>query len=159
MQNDEINRFDFQFLTAIRDVERDLFKGNNSLLRSNRLFMDYDIKSNSELEKRKNRTNSKEKRDFSVESKKIIESLQQRMRNGEEQILKYVNNTGAGIDESKPSFDGEILDTELYSALRLIVEKESGIKLPAISNGLGYNNLIYISLLLSKMQKMLLENI
>ena len=45
------------------------------------------------------------------------------MRNGEEQILKYVNNTGAGIDESKPSFDGEILDTELYSALRLIVEK------------------------------------
>ena len=75
------------------------------------------------------------------------------MRNGEEQILKYVNNTGAGIDESKPSFDGEILDTELYSALRLIVEKESGIKLPAISNGLGYNNLIYISLLLSKMQK------
>ena len=85
--------------------------------------MDYDIKSNSELEKRKNRTNSKEKRDFSVESKKIIESLQQRMRNGEEQILKYVNNTGAGIDESKPSFDGEILDTELYSALRLIVEK------------------------------------
>lgn len=33
MQNDEINRFDFQFLTAIRDVERDLFKGNNSLLR------------------------------------------------------------------------------------------------------------------------------
>ncbi|MCT1380919.1 AAA family ATPase [Bacillus sp. p3-SID196] len=155
VQNDEINRFDFQFLTAIRDVERDLFKGNNSLLREViDFFMDYDIKSNSELEKKeKIEQIQKKKRDFSVESKKIIESLQQRMRNGEEQILKYVNNTGAGIDESKPSFDGEILDTELYSALRLIVEKESGIKLPAISNGLGYNNLIYISLLLSKMQK------
>ncbi|UKS60775.1 ATP-dependent nuclease [Bacillus toyonensis] len=155
VQNDEINRFDFQFLTAIRDVERDLFKGNNSLLREViDFFMDYDIKSNSDLEKKeKIEQIQKKKRDFSVGSKKIIESLQQRMRNGEEQILKYVNNTGAGIDESKPSFDGEILDTELYSALRLIVEKESGIKLPAISNGLGYNNLIYISLLLSKMQK------
>ncbi|MBK5503547.1 ATP-dependent endonuclease [Bacillus sp. TH12] len=155
VQNDEINRFDFQFLTAIRDVERDLFKGNNSLLREViDFFMDYDIKSNSDLEKKeKIEQIQKKKREFSVESKKIIESLQQRMRNGEEQILKYVNNTGAGIDESKPSFDGEILDTELYSALRLIVEKESGIKLPAISNGLGYNNLIYISLLLSKMQK------
>lgn len=155
VQNDEINRFDFQFLTAIRDVERDLFKGNNSLLREViDFFMDYDIKSNSDLEKKeKIEQIQKKKRDFSVESKKVIESLQQRMRKGEEQILKYVHNTGAGIDESKPSFDGEILDTELYSALRLIVEKESGIKLPAISNGLGYNNLIYISLLLSKMQK------
>ncbi|MDC2865326.1 ATP-dependent nuclease [Bacillus sp. BP-3] len=155
VQNDEINRFDFQFLTAIRDVERDLFKGNNSLLREViDFFMDYDIKSDSDLEKKeKIEKIQKKKRDFSVESKKIIESLQQRMKNGEEQILKYVHNTGAGIDKSKPSFDGEILDTELYSALRLIVEKESGIKLPAISNGLGYNNLIYISLLLSKMQK------
>lgn len=155
VQNDEINRFDFQFLTAIRDVERDLFKGNNSLLREViDFFMDYDIKSNSDLEKKeKIEQIQKKKRDFSVESKKVIETLQQRMRNGEEQILKYVHNTGAGIDESKPSFDGEIVDTELYSALRLIVEKESGIKLPAISNGLGYNNLIYISLLLSKMQK------
>ncbi|PGB02042.1 ATP-dependent nuclease [Bacillus toyonensis] len=155
VHNDEINRFDFQFLTAIRDVERDLFKGNNSLLREViDFFMDYDIKSDSDLEKKeKIEKIQKKKRDFSNESKKIIESLQQRMKNGEEQILKYVHNTGAGIDESKPSFDGEILDTELYSALRLIVEKKSGIKLPAISNGLGYNNLIYISLLLSKMQK------
>lgn len=75
------------------------------------------------------------------------------MTQGEEQILKYVKNTGAGIDNSKPVFEGEILDNELYSALRLIVEKETGVKLPATSNGLGYNNLIFISLLLSKMQK------
>lgn len=155
IQNDEINRFDFQFLTAIRDVERDLFKGNNSLLREViDFFMDYDIKSDITLEKKEKIEKIQvKKREFSTDSKKIIESLQHRMKVGEDQILKYVHNTGAGIDGSKPSFDGEIFDTELYSALRLIVEKESGIKLPAISNGLGYNNLIYISLLLSKMQK------
>jgi len=155
LQTEEMNSFDFQFLTAIRDVERDLFKGNNSLLREViDFFMDYDIKSNTTLEKKEKvgRIQFK-KQEFSKESKKLIESLQQRMKAGEEQILKYVHNTGAGIDKSKPSFDGEILDTELFSALRLIVEKESGIKLPAVSNGLGYNNLIYISLLLSKMQK------
>ncbi|MDQ9746052.1 AAA family ATPase, partial [Acinetobacter baumannii] len=46
-----------------------------------------------------------------------------------------------------------LLDTELYSALKLIIEIETGIKLPATRNGLGYNNLLFISLLLAKMQK------
>ncbi|MFS0782074.1 ATP-dependent nuclease [Bacillus sp. 1P06AnD] len=155
VQPEEINRFDFQFLTAIRDVERDLFKGNNSLLREViDFFMDYDIKSNTDYNRSEKSLKIEElKREFNDESTKLIKTLQQRMELGTGEILKYVERTGAGIDDSKPLFDGEILDTELYSALRLIVEKESGIKLPAISNGLGYNNLIYISLLLSKMQK------
>ncbi|KMK76743.1 ATP-dependent nuclease [Alkalihalobacillus pseudalcaliphilus] len=155
IQADEINKFDFQFLTAIRDVERDLFKGNSSLLKEViDFFMDYDIKSDLTLDKKeKARKIQGLKREFNQESSILIKTLQDRMELGNEEILKYVEKTGAGIDESKPLFDGEILDTELYSALRLIVEKESGIKLPAVSNGLGYNNLIYISLLLSKMQK------
>ena len=46
LQPEDINRFAFQFLDAIRDVERDLYKGNNSLLREViDFFMDYDIKS------------------------------------------------------------------------------------------------------------------
>ena len=61
--------------------------------------------------------------------------------------------TGADFDNSKPNFDGKITDTELYSALKLVVQNETGITLPATRNGLGYNNLIYISLLLAKMQK------
>ena len=151
----ELSKFDFQFLSAIRDVERDLFKGNNSLLKDViDFYMDYDIKSNVELNdnERINLIDQK-KKEFSIEAKKLIEVLKQRMVNGEEQILKYVDGTGAGIDNSKPVFEGEILDTELYSSLRLIVEKETGIKLPATSNGLGYNNLIFISILLSKMQR------
>ncbi|WP_427108173.1 ATP-dependent nuclease [Lysinibacillus xylanilyticus] len=151
----ELSKFDFQFLSAIRDVERDLFKGNNSLLKDViDFYMDYDIKNNVGLSdnERINLIDQK-KKEFSIEAKKLIEVLKQRMVNGEEQILKYVDGTGAGIDNSKPVFEGEILDTELYSSLRLIVEKETGIKLPATSNGLGYNNLIFISILLSKMQR------
>lgn len=155
LQPEDINRFAFQFLDAIRDVERDLYKGNNSLLREViDFFMDYDIKNDRSLSKEdRNSQILDEKREFSVKSNVLIENLQARMKTGEEEILKYVTKTGAGADKSTPIFDGSILDTELYSALRLIVKKESGIKLPAISNGLGYNNLIYISLLLSKMQK------
>jgi len=151
----ELSRFDFQFLSAIRDVERDLFKGNNALLKEViDFYMDYDIKNNVNLVQNEKLDKIQSKKDsFAQESKQLLKSLKVRMSKGEEQILKYVKSTGAGIDNSKPIFEGEILDTELYSALRLIVEKETGIKLPATSNGLGYNNLIYISLLLSKMQK------
>lgn len=155
LQPEDINRFAFQFLDAIRDVERDLYKGNNSLLREViDFFMDYDIKNNHNLSKEDRNSQILDgKRAFSAEANVLIQTLQRRMKSGQDEILKYVTKTGAGIDKSTPAFDGSILDTELYSALRLIVEKESGIKLPAINNGLGYNNLIYISLLLSKMQK------
>ncbi|WP_245157064.1 ATP-dependent nuclease [Anaerovorax sp. IOR16] len=75
------------------------------------------------------------------------------MSGGKKEMLKYAEKTGADFDNITPSFDGKILDTELYSALRLVVENKTGVKLPATRNGLGYNNLIYISLLLAKMQK------
>ncbi|MGG0175202.1 ATP-dependent nuclease [Gottfriedia acidiceleris] len=155
VDSSELSRFDFQFLSAIRDVERDLFKGNNTLLKEViDFYMDYDIKNDGDLDVNEKLDKIQSNKDiFAQESKQLIKLLKDRMSQGEEQILRYVKGTGAGIDNSKPIFEGEILDTELYSALRLIVEKETGIKLPATSNGLGYNNLIYISLLLSKMQK------
>jgi putative ATP-dependent endonuclease of OLD family len=74
------------------------------------------------------------------------------MTEGKQQILSYAKEVGASFDKSIPNFDGSISDIELYSALKLIVEYETGVKIPVSNNGLGYNNLIYISLLLSKMQ-------
>ncbi|WIL38186.1 AAA family ATPase [Kurthia sp. YJT4] len=42
-----LKKFDFQFLDAIRDVERDMFSGKNTLLKNVLdFFMDYNIKSN-----------------------------------------------------------------------------------------------------------------
>ena len=155
VDSDALNKFDFQFLDAIRDVERDMFTGKNTLLKEVLdFFMDYDIKTDNEKTKTEKTAAIKEKKKtFSGKAAELIKSLQDRMKAGKSQILKYAEKTGASFGNAIPNFEGDIVDSELYSALKLIVEYETGIKLPATHNGLGYNNLIYISLLLAKMQK------
>ncbi|XZJ31093.1 ATP-dependent nuclease [Clostridium perfringens] len=155
LDSESIKKFDFQFLDAIRDVERDLFTGKNTLLKEViDFFMDYEIKTDSKLDdKGKKEEIKKLKKDFMSKSSEIVSILHSRMKCGKEEMLKYVDSTGASLGNGKPDFDGRILDTELYSALKLIIEDKTGIKLPITQNGLGYNNLIYISLLLAKMQK------
>jgi predicted ATP-dependent endonuclease of OLD family len=155
VDNDTIKKVDFQFLDAIRDVERDLFTGKNTLLREViDFFIDYEIKSDSGLDKRTQRQQISVKRKiFSKDAKNLIIQLQKRMELGKKEMLEYATETGASFQNAEPDFDGHILDTEIYSALRLIVRHETGITIPATHNGLGYNNLIYISLLLAKMQK------
>lgn len=153
--SDALNKFDFQFLDAIRDVERDMFTGKNTLLKEVLdFFMDYDIKTDITKTKTEMTAAIKEKKKtFSGKAAELIKSLQDRMEVGKSQMLKYAEKTGASFGNAIPNFEGDIVDSELYSALKLIVEYETGIKLPATHNGLGYNNLIYISLLLAKMQK------
>lgn len=155
IDSDSIRKFDYQYLDAIRDVERDLFTGRNTLLKEViDFYMDYDIKIDGKLNKDdKHEQILKRKKDFSKKADVLISDLHKRMSGGKKEMLKYAEETGADFDNITPSFDGKILDTELYSALRLVVENKTGIKLPATRNGLGYNNLIYISLLLAKMQK------
>lgn len=150
-----LKKFDFQFITAIRDVERDMFSGRNSLLKEViDFFMDYEIKTDTGIgDKEKIKVINERKKEFSKNAGELITSLQERMKVGKKHMLKYAEETGATFEKLEPSFEGRIIDTELYSALKLIVKNETGIKLPANQNGLGYNNLIYISLLLAKMQK------
>ena len=152
---DLLSKFDFQFLDAIRDVDRDMFTGKNILLKEViDFFIDYDIKTDKLKEKNeKNEAIKGKKEKFRKYSKKLIDNLQERMQVGKLEILKYAKEIGASIGNFTPDIEGEINDNELLSVLKLIVEYETGIKLPATHNGLGYNNLIYISLLLSKMQK------
>ncbi|MBA2851569.1 putative ATP-dependent endonuclease of OLD family [Methanococcus maripaludis] len=154
VDSDTLKRFDFQFLNAIRDVERDMFSGKNILLREViDFFMDYDIKtSESDPEVIKLKIMGKKKK-FNELSQKIIQSLKDRMDTGKTHILNYASETGAIYENLKPDFEGIISDTDLYSILRLIVTDKTGISIPADHNGLGYNNLLYISLLLAKMQK------
>jgi len=155
IETDTLKKFDFQFLTAIRDVERDLFTGRNSLLKEViDFFIDYEIKTNDKLEDHEKRKQINDrKKAFSNDAGELISALQTRMAAGKKHMLKYAEETGAAFENLQPSFEGKILDSELYSALKLIVENETGIKLPANQNGLGYNNLIFISLLLARMQK------
>jgi putative ATP-dependent endonuclease of OLD family len=153
---DATRGFDFQFLDAIRDVERDMHTGRNALLREVLdFFMDYEVKSLDlavHSKEKKEEQIRRIRRDFAQKSSDLMTVLKGRMESGKIQILEYAQDTGASFDGAKPDFDGTISDVELFSALRLIVEHNTGIKVPATHNGLGYNNLIFMSLLLAKMQ-------
>jgi putative ATP-dependent endonuclease of the OLD family len=153
---ESLQKFDFQFLSAIRDVERDMLSGRNTLLRDVLdFFMDYEIKALPETDKSKEAKTAeikKRKQDFSDKADGLLSDLLKRMEEGQKHILSYAKNTGASFDKATPNFEGSLSDVEMFSALRLIVEYETGIKIPATHNGLGYNNLIFMSLLLAKMQ-------
>lgn len=153
---ESLQKFDFQFLDAIRDVQRDMFTGRNTLLREVLdFFIDYEIKNDDEKNDDEKREAIKEKRDtFSTETTKLLDSLQKRMENGKEHILSYADKTGASFNNATPNFEGLLSEVEMFSALKLIVKHKTGITVPATHNGLGYNNLIYMSLLLAKMQVM-----
>lgn len=153
---ESLQKFDFQFLSAIRDVERDMLSGRNTLLRDVLdFFMDYEIKVLPEIDKSKETKTAEikqKKQDFSDKADGLLSDLQKRMEEGKKQILSYAKDTGASFDKATPNFEGSLSDVEMFSALRLIVEYETGMKIPATHNGLGYNNLIFMSLLLAKMQ-------
>ena len=155
VDNDILNKFDFEFMQPIRDVERDLSSGNNSLLKEViDFFIDYEIKNDTTKTKDVIKGDlQKVKREFAESSQKLMAKLQGRLTAGEKQIVTYADKTGATFDETSPHFSGTLNETTLYSALRLTLEDKTGIKLPPTNNGLGYNNLIYIALLLARMQK------
>jgi len=155
VDNDILNKFDFEFLQPIRDVERDLSSGNNSLLKEViDFFIDYDIKNDNVKDKATIKSEIQRiKREFANSAQILMNKLQERLISGEKQIVTYANNTGATFDETSPHFDGSLNESTLYSALKLSFEDKTGIRLPPTHNGLGYNNLIYIALLLARIQK------
>ncbi|MEH6538274.1 MAG: AAA family ATPase [Psychroserpens sp.] len=152
--SESLQKFDFQFLDAIRDVERDMLTGRNTLLREVfDFFMDYEIKKDGTKTLEEKYEQIKIKKDlFSEKADTLIDNLSSRIEMGKQEILSYATKTGASFNKAKPNFEGSISENEMYSVLKLIVEYESGIKIPATHNGLGYNNLIFMSLLLAKMQ-------
>jgi hypothetical protein len=64
--------------------------------------------------------------------------------------LQYAKDTGADRG-GNPDFDADITEQELLFALRLIVQK-CGYEIPIRNNGLGYNNLLFMALILAKIQ-------
>lgn len=150
--SENLNRFDFQFLDAIRDAERQMFFGNNTILRDVlNFFLDYKLTEGQSIENlnKQQKEKLKEKEDeFNSKSRDLLEHLINRI--DKKEILQYSEDTGADKG-GKPSFDAEIIEQDLLFALKLIVEK-NGFQLPIRNNGLGYNNLLYMSLVLAKMQ-------
>ncbi len=121
VDNDILNKFDFEFMQPIRDVERDLSSGSNSLLKEViDFFIDYEIKNDTTKTKDVIKGDlQKVKREFAESSRQLMAKLQGRLTAGEKQIVTYADKTGATFDETSPHFSGTLNETTLYSALRL----------------------------------------
>ena len=152
--NDVLGQIDFQFLDAIRDVSHDLYAGYNPLLKDVlNFFIDYSIKNDStKLEDDIKKQLKALRDDFIQQSSPLMQTLQNRLRDGKNVFLKYALDTGATFNGAVPDFDGMVTENEMFAVLRMIIKYAVGIEVPATYNGLGYNNLIYMSLLLAKMQ-------
>ena len=146
-----LNRFDFQYLEPIRDVERTMFLGRNPMLKEILdYFLDDNILKDEELgDAEKEQIIDERENKFFEGSKEVIEELKSRVNI--DAILEYSEFTGASAGGT-PKFEGEISEAELLSALKLIITNITGIDIPATHNGLGYNNLIFMALVLAKMQ-------
>ena len=152
--NDVLGQIDYQFLDAIRDVSHDLYAGYNPLLRDVlNFFIDYSVKyvdNKTEVEIKEQLKNLKNT--FVQQSRPLMQTLQDRLQDGKNVFLKYALDTGATFNGAIPDFDGEVTENEMFAVLRMVIKYAVGIEVPATYNGLGYNNLIYMSLLLAKMQ-------
>ena len=152
--NETLGQIDFQFLDAIRDVSHDLYAGYNPLLRDVlNFFIDYSVKNDVTKTEDEIKEQLKALRDdFVQQSRPLMQTLQDRLQDGKNVFLKYALDTGATFNGAEPDFDGMVTENEMFSVLRMFIKYAVGIEVPATYNGLGYNNLIYMSLLLAKMQ-------
>jgi putative ATP-dependent endonuclease of OLD family len=147
-----LEKFDFQFLDAVRDAEKQMFFGHDTILKEVlNYFLDYDLTNGKKLKdlaaSAREELKNKES-EFDSASGSLFKQLKERI--SKQNILKYSEDTGAnkgGI----PDFDVHVTEENLLFALRLIVQV-GNINIPICNNGLGYNNLLYTALILAKMQ-------
>lgn len=146
---DTLSNFDYQFLDATRDVEERMTSGRSSILRAVVSHaLDADLLNVSAEEKETVISERREK--FRAKSISLMEEMKQRLN--VERFLEMASLTGAS-GGGHPTIDGRFGEAELLSALRLMVsDGASNSKLPVTHNGLGYNNLLFMSLVLSHIE-------
>lgn len=150
---EDIHKIDFQKVEALRNVEGDLYSGRAELLHDVLgYFLDYDIKTSDKKEEEIKTELRKKQEEFRHDTQKSIQSLIERIQDGKNKIIEYANETGALYNENDLIFDGNVTEEQLLRVLNILVSTSIGFNIPIANNGLGYNNLIYMSLLLAKMQ-------
>ena len=137
---DALAKFDCHTVDAIRDVESELFAGTNPLLRKMlRQVLDHDADETEALNRR---------RRFRTLTEKASSNLRDRL--DKDALFQLAKETGAA-DGGVPDLDDAIDEDGFLAALRLYIDRPP-FRVPATHNGLGYNNLVYISLLLASLQ-------
>ncbi len=142
------------FFHAIRDVSHDLYAGYNPLLRDVlNFFIDYSVKNYSTKTEDdiKGRIESL-KRGFCHAVWSTDENFTRQVAEWQKRVSEYALHTGATFNEAVPILMETLRRMRCFAVLRMIIKYAVGIEVPATYNRLGYNNLIYMSLLLAKMQ-------
>lgn len=138
---DLLTKFDFHFVGPVRDVESDMLSGSNPLLRSMlQQVLDWDIADKPDEQTKRRIT-------FRDISSQLHTDLKKRLSLGE--LFKLIEATGAK-DGGTPELAGQTDENDLIAALQLFLTR-AGLSVPATHNGLGYNNLVYISVLLASL--------
>ena len=122
------------------------FWGQDQLLRSmltQVLDADLDPSSDTYTTEKQQRHQS-----FHTHSEPLKDNILERLKT--EELFKLTEETGAEVG-GRPTLAGDIQEDDIIAALQLYISHQSGFDLPVNYNGLGYNNLIYISLILASL--------
>jgi putative ATP-dependent endonuclease of the OLD family len=137
--SESLTKFDCQFLDALRDVESEMFSGSAPLLRS---MLEQVLDIGVDEPQRRERRQA-----FRTQANTLRSALVTRLDTV--RLFQLATETGAA-DGGSPTLGGVVDENDLIAALRLFVARES-FSFPATHNGLGYNNLIYVSLVLASL--------
>ena len=142
-------------LDALRDVESTMFSGKNALLKEVLYsFLDYDLKALVEEEEKKHQQKERDE-SFAANAEKLIDGIKTRIdRNA---VLELATTTEHRQVVPFTGWKSRLKD--VISVLRLQIEKQTGIEIPITNNGLGYNNLVYIALILAKLQMLMSDKL
>lgn len=136
---ESLAKFDCQFLDALRDVESEMFSGSTPLFRT---MLEEVLDLGKEPSERRGLRD-----DFRAKSNTLREELVNRLDT--KRLFDLVNVTGAA-DGGTPKLHGAVEEADLIAALRLFIDRQQ-FAFPATHQGLGYNNLLYISLMLASL--------
>jgi len=134
-----LDKFACKLLDAIRDVESRLFSGTNPQLRA---MLNQVLDLNVDAEARRENDNQ-----FAKATRELCTGVKKRLE--VDSLFKLVKETGAD-DAGEPALAGSIDEADIIGALKLFITR-TDLQIPATHNGLGYNNLLYISLVLASL--------
>lgn len=155
-ESEYLGKFYCEVLDALRDVESTMFSGKNPLLKEVLYsFLDYGLRALVEEDEKMCQQKERDE-SFAADAERLIEGIKNRI--DKDAILELATTTGASAGGT-PSLGGNLSMKDVISVLRLQIEKKTGIEIPITNNGLGYNNLVYIALILAKLQMLMSDKL
>ena len=133
--------FRCRFLDALRDAESDLQSGSARLLQR-MLRQVLDLGSEEDLR-------AKKQRDFRGEGGKLVDALKDRLSTGA--LFEMASEIWGAGQQAVPALFGRLTELEVLRSILLFLDHHS-YQHPVTHNGLGYNNLLYVGLVLAGME-------